>query len=136
MITITGIRHQMTGNTLEEKTAKAVEYIKNIEIGTPLTLQLENDNAFDHDAIAVYSKRRRIGYVATEYCSVVRANMGTAVRTKVNVSRTDGHLTIWAVFELQDSLMLSENCTRRIAPKKCPVCDHPQAYFELQKTNY
>ena len=22
------------------------------------------------------------------------------------------------------------------APEKCPVCDHPQAYFELQKTNY
>ena len=22
------------------------------------------------------------------------------------------------------------------APKECPVCDHPQAYFEVRKTNY
>ena len=22
------------------------------------------------------------------------------------------------------------------APEKCPVCDHPQGYFELKVTNY
>ena len=22
------------------------------------------------------------------------------------------------------------------APEKCPVCDHPQAYFEVRSTNY
>ena len=32
------------------------------------------------------------------------------------------------------------NCGRLVvsaeAPEKCPVCNHPQAYFEVRKENY
>ena len=35
---------------------------------------------------------------------------------------------------------ICSNCGRIVvaekAPEKCPVCDHPQGYFELRSTNY
>ena len=27
-------------------------------------------------------------------------------------------------------------CVGKQAPERCPVCDHPQSYFELRKENY
>lgn len=39
-----------------------------------------------------------------------------------------------------DAIWLCRNCGHivvgRSAPDICPVCDHPQAYFELRATNY
>lgn len=39
-----------------------------------------------------------------------------------------------------DVIWLCSNCgyvhIGKKAPAKCPVCDHPQAYFELKKENY
>ena len=39
-----------------------------------------------------------------------------------------------------DTVWQCRNCGHihvgKKAPAKCPVCDHPQAYFEIQKTNY
>ncbi|MGI6335684.1 MAG: rubrerythrin family protein [Clostridiales bacterium] len=39
-----------------------------------------------------------------------------------------------------DAIWLCRNCGHivvgRTAPDICPVCDHPQAYFELRATNY
>ena len=45
------------------------------------------------------------------------------------------------VFEREDlKVWKCANCGHlhigRSAPAKCPVCDHPQGYFELQATNY
>ena len=45
------------------------------------------------------------------------------------------------VFERKDVLMWKcRNCGHieetKVAPDHCPVCDHPQAYFELKATNY
>ena len=40
----------------------------------------------------------------------------------------------------QKSVWICRNCGHIIdnasAPQKCPVCDHPQAYFELRAVNY
>lgn len=39
-----------------------------------------------------------------------------------------------------DTVWQCRNCGHihvgKKAPKVCPVCDHPQAYFEIKKTNY
>ena len=39
-----------------------------------------------------------------------------------------------------DMVWICTNCGHvhvgKKAPEKCPVCDHPQAYFELRATNY
>ena len=40
--------------TLEEKTRKAAEFIRNLEDGTPMILMAEPDNPKDMEAIAVY----------------------------------------------------------------------------------
>ena len=45
------------------------------------------------------------------------------------------------VFEKEDvEVWICTNCGHlhvgKTAPVKCPVCDHPQAYFELRATNY
>jgi len=46
-----------------------------------------------------------------------------------------------AVFAKKEkSVWICRNCGHIVdaknAPKKCPVCDHPQAYFELRLINY
>lgn len=45
------------------------------------------------------------------------------------------------VFQKEDlQVWYCSNCGHlhvgRTAPVKCPVCDHPQAYFEIRSTNY
>ena len=45
------------------------------------------------------------------------------------------------VFEKEDTTVwVCRNCgyvhVGKTAPKVCPVCNHPQAYFELRSTNY
>ena len=46
-----------------------------------------------------------------------------------------------SVFEKSDAVVWEcRNCghlvTGSAAPEKCPVCNHPQAYFEIRKENY
>ena len=45
------------------------------------------------------------------------------------------------VFKREEKqVWICSNCGRIVvaekAPEKCPVCDHPQVYFELRSTNY
>lgn len=45
------------------------------------------------------------------------------------------------VFKREEKqVWICSNCGRIVvaekAPEKCPVCDHPQGYFELRSTNY
>ena len=51
------------------------------------------------------------------------------------------NLTNGEVFVRQDEVTWQcRNCgytvTAKEAPERCPVCDHPQAYFEIKRENY
>ena len=52
---VTGVRYHMgEGLDDEPQTKKAEEFIKGLEVGTPVTLAAEPDNLQDREAIAVY----------------------------------------------------------------------------------
>lgn len=65
----------------------------------------------------------------------------------IEMHHEDVFKTLWnnlnsdKVFEKNDSAVWEcRNCgfivTGTQAPKECPACDHPQAYFELSSTNF
>ena len=58
---------------------------------------------------------------ATTHCSGIsrRASFSSAAKKVVWVCRNCGHIHVG-----------------KSAPKVCPTCAHPQAYFEIKKTNY
>ena len=52
-----------------------------------------------------------------------------------------GNLETGKVFEKEgEQVWICLNCGHihvgRSAPEKCPVCEHPKAYFQLQSKNY
>jgi hypothetical protein len=40
-----------------------IQVIDQLKIGTPLTLQIETDNPYDPDTVAIYYKDTKLGYV-------------------------------------------------------------------------
>ena len=64
--TITGIRFQMAGESLEEKTETAESFVAKLKKGQLVMLMAEPENPFDTNAIAAYIDYERVGYINKE----------------------------------------------------------------------
>ena len=69
---ITGIRYQMPGDTLEEKTQKAHRLVASMPLPSQVYLKREPDNACSRNAIAVYWNLDKLGYVSEYYTANVQ----------------------------------------------------------------
>lgn len=69
---ITGIRYQMPGETEEERTQKARDLVENMPLPSKVFLKREPDNAWSKNAIAVYWKYNKVGYVSENYTAEVQ----------------------------------------------------------------
>ncbi len=69
---ITGIRYQMPGETDEERTQKARDLVENMPLPSQVYLKREPDNAWSKNAIAVYWKFNKVGYVSENYTAEVQ----------------------------------------------------------------
>ena len=90
---VTGLRYQMEGQTLEDKTLAAEDFLRGLKDGTPVTLVAEPDNPIDENAIAVYIKYRHSGYIKHECCDEVMPLLDSNGHCEAVVCGNDGHLT-------------------------------------------
>ncbi len=90
---VTGLRYQMEGQTLDDKTLAAEDFLRGLKDGTPATLVAEPDNPIDENAIAVYIKYRHSGYIKHECCDEVIPLLDSNGHCEAVVCGNDGHLT-------------------------------------------
>lgn len=90
---VTGLRYQMEGQTLDDKTLAAEDFLGGLKDGTPVTLVAEPDNPIDENAIAVYIKYRHSGYIKHECCDEVMPLLDSNGHCEAVVCGNDGHLT-------------------------------------------
>ena len=90
---VTGLRYQMEGQTLDDKTLAAEDFLRGLKDGTPVTLVAEPDNPIDENAIAVYIKYRHSGYIKHECCDEVMPLLDSNGHCEAVVCGNDGHLT-------------------------------------------
>lgn len=121
---VTGIRWQMgNGLTMEQRTQKAEEFIRTLEVGTPLILAAEPDNPKDCEAIAVYMDyTRRVGYIKHESCKEVKPLLNSDGQCDAVVSGNDGHVTFYVEIPDAPEVIVSPVETTR----KLPECPLPQ----------
>ena len=77
-----------------------------------------NDIAFLFESVAAIEKEHEERYLKL-LANVEEGSVFAKKEKSVWICRNCGHIVDFAV-----------------APPKCPVCDHPQAYFELRAVNY
>jgi hypothetical protein len=83
----------MEGQTLDDKTLAAEDFLRGLKDGTPATLVAEPDNPIDENAIAVYIKYRHSGYIKHECCDEVIPLLDSNGHCEAVVCGNDGHLT-------------------------------------------
>ena len=94
---ITGIRYQMPGDTMEERTQNARRLVENMQLPAQVYLKREPDNAWSRNAIAVYWKFNKLGYVSENYTADVQRAFGET---------PSGHLLSATVTGWNSTLML------------------------------
>lgn len=94
---VTGVRYQMGDDlTFDEQTRKAVDFIKQLQDGTPVILQAEPDNPKDSEAIAVYmGYTRKVGYIVRESCRKIKPLLDSSHQCRALVCGNDGHVTFF-----------------------------------------
>lgn len=94
---VTGVRWRMgDGLTIEQQTQKAIDFIKTLEIGTPMILAAEPDNPYDSEAIAVYMDyTQHVGYIKHECCKEIKPLLDSDGLCDAVVSGNDGHVTFF-----------------------------------------
>lgn len=93
--TITGIRFQMAGESLEEKTKTAESFVAKLKKGQLVILMAEPENPFDTNAIAAYIDYERVGYINKEETADVYPLLDEQHQCDAQVERTDGHVTFF-----------------------------------------
>ncbi|MBR1402502.1 MAG: HIRAN domain-containing protein [Prevotella sp.] len=120
---VTGVRYQMGDNlTLEQKTQKAEEFIKTLQVGEPLILAAEPDNPKDCEAIAVYRDfTRRVGYIKHERCKDIKPLLDATGQCDAVVSGDDGHVTFFVeIPNAPESAMLPTHRARVLPESPLP----------------
>ena len=119
---VTGVRWQMgEGLTMDERTQKATDFIRTLEVGTALILAAEPDNPRDHEAIAVYmGYTRRVGYIKRECCKEVKPLLDSDRLCRATVSGNDGHVTFYVEIADAPEVNVSPVEKRRTLPE-CPL---------------
>ena len=83
-------------------------------------------------------------FIFAPFFALSKVDGGVAAIEKEHEERYNkllANLTNGEVFVRQDEVTWQcRNCgytvTAKEAPERCPVCDHPQAYFEIKRDNY
>ena len=97
---VTGVRHRMgDGLTEKESTPLAEAFLKDLKVGTPVTLLADGTNPVDRKAIAVYLDERHVGYISKTRCEAVLPLLDDDGRCEAKVSGSDGHATFWVEIE-------------------------------------
>ena len=97
---VTGVRHRMgNGLTEKESTPLAEAFLKDLKVGTPVTLLADGTNPVDRKAIAVYLDERHVGYISKTRCEAVLPLLDDDGRCEAKVSGSDGHATFWVEIE-------------------------------------
>ena len=97
---VTGVRHRMgDGLTEKESTPLAEAFLKELKVGTPVTLLADGTNPVDRKAIAVYLDERHVGYISKTRCEAVLPLLDDDGRCEAKVSGSDGHATFWVEIE-------------------------------------
>ncbi len=93
---ITAIRYQMDGENIEEKTQKARNLVEHMPLPSQVYLKREPDNAWSRNAIAVYWKYDKMGYVSENFTADLQqafaADPGGLLAA--TVTGTQGHLAL------------------------------------------
>jgi len=121
---VTGVRWQMgEGLTMEQRTQEAEDFIRTLEVGTPLILAAEPDNPQDNNAIAVYMHyTRRVGYITRESCKEIKPLLDRDGHCDVVVSGNDGHVTFFVKIPNAPEV----NALPLETTRELPVCPLPQ----------
>ena len=97
---VTGVRHRMgDGLTEKESTPLAEAFLKDLKVGTPVTLLADGTNPVDRKAVAVYLDERHVGYISKTRCEAVLPLLDDDGRCEAKVSGSDGHATFWVEIE-------------------------------------
>lgn len=120
---VTGVRWQMDdGLTMEQRTQKAVAFVKALKEGTPLILAAEPDNIEHNEAIAVYKDFTHVGYIKRESCKEVKPLLNRDGQCDAVVSGNDGHVTFYVeIPDAPDVIVMPSNEQRQL-----PECPLPQ----------
>ena len=121
---VTGVRWRMgEGLTMEQRTQKAIDFIRTLQEGTPMILAAEPDNPLDNEAIAVYMDyTRHVGYIKHESCREVKPMLNCDGQCDAVVSGNDGHVTFYV--EIPDALEVDVPPAPMV--RKLPECPLPQ----------
>ncbi len=86
---------------------------------------------------AEVAKKEGFAEIAAKFAAVAQIEKSHEQRYKALLANIKND-RVFARKEKQ--VWVCRNCGKIVmsvkAPEKCPVCDHPQAYFELKATNY
>ena len=121
---VTGVRHRMgDGLTEKESTPLAEAFLKDLKVGTPVTLLADGTNPDDRNAIAVFLEERHVGYISKTRCEAVLPLLDDDGRCEAKVSGNDGHVTFF--IEIEDATDACASPMKR--ERQLPV-------FPLQRT--
>jgi hypothetical protein len=72
------------------------QVLHNLQVGTALLLKREPNNAYDHQAIAIYDGHNKLGFVPTEHNDMLAKIMDThLLHLQAEVTEVNNELSSW-----------------------------------------
>ncbi len=94
-LTIAGTRHNMPGETLDEKTDAAVAFLSSLPVGSRFILIKRPDNPYDPKAVAsiLEADGNHYGYVSAGELDDITPHLDKYGQCEATLSHYDGHVT-------------------------------------------
>ena len=97
----------------------------------------ERENGGEHDALAKEAEEEGFTAIAAKFRMVAKIEKSHEERYLALLNNVE----MQKVFEKSEEVMWEcRNCGHLVigkkAPQVCPVCAHPQSFFEVRKENY
>ena len=130
---ITGIRYQMPGDSKEEQTENARRLVESMPLPAQVYLKREPDNAWSRNAIAVYWKFSKLGYVSENYTADVQRAFGGASSSAdrlLSATVTGWNSTLMLDAEVEVPEDPSAPCTERARAIKPSPFAIPMPFIE------
>ena len=105
--------------------------------GIACDAKCKNIKATDLDGMVAFAKEEGFDKIAFLFEEVGKIEKEHEERYRALLANIEND----RVFQREEKkVWICTNCGKIViaekAPEKCPVCDHPQGYFELKVTNY
>lgn len=123
-LTITGIQYYMQGADATERKQMAINFVRSIKPETIIYLKTEPDNKWDKEAIAVYLKTRKIGYIAAEQTRWLHPLLEKRPLITAPISRGDQHITLFCEVPIAE-----ETAPQRVSIRKIEICPLDDSVF-------